>query len=464
MPGLEDKVIYISIILYMVISYIVIRKYRFLLLPSLTVLVLVTPARISCGGIQFFEAKTLYYSSPVNLLDFYVVILFLTLFLQNNHKSPVSHNKLGHLHKPIGRIFYILVYVAIFGIGKMFFTKGNSYKLYIGIEGLTFFYRPILMYHIVLHSVRTREDVRYNLVAFNVGAIYISVIALIKYFESLTLYKHAGYPILYMRATSSGAPAALTAVLISTSILFFMGLLLTSHVKLNRFFYFVAIPLQSLVWLLTGSRMSVLTFPIFVFVFLLMTHRRNRKSRRLALAFFVFMLLGIVFYPKLKSFAPIVFDRLGKVNPLSTDTPNIVGRVELYQKALNHILENPISGLGLNQFSVETPGVTSSAHNIFLHVGAELGILGLLCLLYLIAYPIIRAWKVLSQNQHSNIVLLTIFLAYVASLATSLTDFGFNYYKSFYTFLFLYFILIRATDICSISNFLRKKKNCSSIV
>lgn len=118
--------------------------------------------------------------------------------------------------------------------------------------------------------------------------------------------------------------------------------------------------------------------------------------------FIVFCTLTVVmFYGGFSS----QIGRLGEISDLQDDynATASTGRVAVWERGLNIILENPLTGVGLHTFMVaegasHAGGKWSEAHNSFIQVGAELGIPGLIVFLGMLLSAFRRAKSVSPED------------------------------------------------------------------
>jgi len=129
----------------------------------------------------------------------------------------------------------------------------------------------------------------------------------------------------------------------------------------------------------------------------------------------------------------------GLVGPLSiagvTET-GIQGRVELWQRAIYVMQDFPYTGISLNTFDLVVdvlyplfligPNVqVFHAHNLYLQIGVELGIPGLVAFLGLLTAFSLTTWEVLQSSQHEpnrQALAIGLFCGVVAYLVYGLTD------------------------------------------
>ncbi len=127
---------------------------------------------------------------------------------------------------------------------------------------------------------------------------------------------------------------------------------------------------------------------------------RHIKKGYLKSVVLVFILIGsVVIY---KGGTPYL-DRILTIKDFETDY-NVTsegGRINVWKRALNMLVSNPLLGVGISEFATaegmshaDSGGKWSAAHNSFLQVGAELGFPGLIAFCYIIWSSIKRCRSV----------------------------------------------------------------------
>lgn len=81
----------------------------------------------------------------------------------------------------------------------------------------------------------------------------------------------------------------------------------------------------------------------------------------------------------------------------------IQGRLEIWERAYYMIRDFPFTGIGMGSFtqvadalypfSIANPGTIFHAHNLFLQIGADLGIIGLFAWVAIFVIHLVQAWK-----------------------------------------------------------------------
>lgn len=118
------------------------------------------------------------------------------------------------------------------------------------------------------------------------------------------------------------------------------------------------------------------------------------------------------------------FERARSISDIS-ETSN-KGRIEIWDSSLKSISQKPFLGVGIGNFSqvlgedVSTSKRGASAHNLFLDFGTEIGILGMILLIFLFLKILKMTWQIFdSQNESKDIktlfIALLIYIVWVLS-------------------------------------------------
>ena len=145
--------------------------------------------------------------------------------------------------------------------------------------------------------------------------------------------------------------------------------------NLLRMINFLYLPVASIGIALTGSRGAMIAALPTLF-FILTTQEKLRPWARI-----VFLLVAIGGGYAAMSLVPqSSFDRLGTAYTELSGGGNLTGRTLIWDDAIARIMENPILGVGSDAFrSISKTGLV--AHNSFLSVWVETGIVGLMLFL-----------------------------------------------------------------------------------
>ncbi len=174
---------------------------------------------------------------------------------------------------------------------------------------------------------------------------------------------------------------------------------------------------------LTFSRSAWLGLAAFLFLLLLKARNLDRKRLYLLLATSILTIILTV-YP-LQEF---LFARVSSPT-IQTERISSVGRSWLAEQAIEMIHEHLVAGVGIGSFILELAkhavngAVIEPVHNLFLLIGAELGIIGLLALISLIAaitLQIIKARSpqaILASGTLAGLSVISLFDHYLWSIA-----------------------------------------------
>jgi O-antigen ligase len=175
--------------------------------------------------------------------------------------------------------------------------------------------------------------------------------------------------------------------------------------------------------LLTFSRSSWIGLVVF-HIFLLLKLKFLDRSRYLLLFAASFITVVFTLYP----IREMVFTRIS-VAPVPTEQLSAFGRSWLNQQAVEMIMENPLNGVGAGSFILELAeravegAIIEPVHSLFLLVGAENGMFGLLLLIALfivVASRMIslqRPQAILASATLAGLGVISLFDHYLWSLA-----------------------------------------------
>ena len=126
---------------------------------------------------------------------------------------------------------------------------------------------------------------------------------------------------------------------------------------------------------------------------------------------------------------PQIRERLASVMETETDynSTSRTGRVAIWKRGATYMVANPVLGVGLGNFAVAegnfnesagTRGAWLNAHNIFVQVGAELGVFGLAAFLFIIGRSAalgLRRWSLWGSRPQDRPELLAALASFVSS-------------------------------------------------
>ncbi|MBM3249780.1 MAG: O-antigen ligase family protein [Candidatus Omnitrophica bacterium] len=277
-------------------------------------------------------------------------------------------------------------------------------------------------------EIKDKAHVRKIFFSLSLGALLVSIDALFQVATGRDFIR--GYPPVYnldlVRATASFKDPNNLGVYLSAAAPLVFGLTLYHFRRLGK----LAMSLASLIIMagifLTYSRPTLLA--VYVALFLLAI---ARKDKVLIAALVLLTLISPILVPKsVKDWI-----RLMEYNPLRVMCND--DRIAAYRNTLQMIKAHPFIGVGANTFMKnyssykelpEYRGIVTSdymyAHNNFLHMAAEIGLVGLgiflwlLCQLFLALAAVYRRLK----DDYLKVTLLSLIACLVSFLVNGLTE------------------------------------------
>lgn len=179
--------------------------------------------------------------------------------------------------------------------------------------------------------------------------------------------------------------------------------------------------------LLLMSRAAIISLFIVLISVLLFSIFANKKKYFLSSGLIILcLLIGIFSYNLIneKNAYNIIGERFSNVTNPTVDG-SVNERLNFYSAAINSIKDNPILGIGygnwkiksidLNKDIIASYRVPYFAHNDFLQTTAEIGIIGGLCFIFFILYPIWISFKKTIKHFKFNLdfMIFLIFLVYI---------------------------------------------------
>lgn len=273
----------------------------------------------------------------------------------------------------IPRSLFVLFIFALFALvsgGFVGYDKSimfNSLFLYI--------LRLTLMLYIINASIE-EED--------NKFFIYTWLIYSVVHMSFLLLWGYDHYGRLILVEGSNANSDALVLV-----VGIFTALILINTNKLYQLLLslsFVGISMYTII--LTGSRKSIIAATLMVLLWFVFVFKDYWKSFNIRKKLLTFMLLGASLYLAIVKFLPVfresnIYSRLIEKGVSISDD---VARSGMYNEALNIFYNNPILGVGFNQFRFYS-AYEGYSHSTYAEVLSTTGLIG--TLIYFTAYLII---------------------------------------------------------------------------
>jgi O-antigen ligase len=341
------------------------------------------------------------------------------LFLSFIIKKILLKEKL-FIKTPISLPFLCLIFVSVISFK-------NSIDYYASFRGITKLIQDALIFLICAEEIKDRKHIQLIILSIVFGATLASVDALwqIKFGKDFIRGRELIENIGLKRATAAFPDANVFGVYLSAITPLIIGLALFYFRGTKRAIMLLASALATAGIILTYSRGTALALYISVLMISLC-----RKSKLISTILLVILLIFPFIMPQnIKDWAKEV-----KYNPMvfmcNTD------RISIYKNTINMIKHHPVIGVGVNTFcknylKYKLPGSDNAptsdyvyAHNHFLQMGGEIGLLGLgifLWLLFSLFKKNIFIYRDL-KDEYYKITVLSISACLVAFLVNGLTE------------------------------------------
>ena len=309
----------------------------------------------------------------ISLFDATIILglLYLVMAILTN-KERLHFGKLEAL---------LVVFIAISALSiTVAIDKAESLSMLLNIlKGFSAFM-------IITSILKDTDDLRSAIKANTVAASILAIFSIIQYFFI------GGTGLGHFRADSIFHNANLFANYMIFSIPLCVYLVI-HYRRIKRFFTSSLLIIMITAFSITFSRGGLIGLAAGLLCFLF-TIKKKRMAIITAAVILVFIIMGyFVLFPKSAVGEEWAF-RIGRIKGRAADV-----RIELAQEAINMMKSNPFLGVGIGNFEVlgskygddTTFGMIS--HNVYLEVGAETGIFGLLVYLLILIIFIFNLWQ-----------------------------------------------------------------------
>lgn len=303
----------------------------------------------------------------------------------------------------------------------------NTIDFRASIQGITKLLQDILLLLICAEEVRDKKHIKYIVFSIAAGACLSSYDGLWQViFGKDFIRGHA--PIInigLIRATAAFPNANVFGVYLSAIAPLLIGLALFYYKGTRKILMLIVAGLAAFGIVLTFSRGTALALYLSVLFICLM-----RKNKALSSLLIILLLIFPFIMPKsIKDWAAQV-----NYNPVRFMLND--DRISVYKNALNMIKHHPIVGVGVNTFSknyltykLPEPDWAKTAdsmyaHNHFLQMAGEIGLLGLVIFFWLL-YRLFKANFSVYQrlkDEYLRVVTLSLIACFIAFLVNGLTE------------------------------------------
>lgn len=223
-----------------------------------------------------------------------------------------------------------------------------------------------------------------------------------------------------------------SARLIGTGALGILVLYLYKNMnKTMRIIAFFTLLLTAVSLIMTGARMPIISFVLTFLILTLTTTIRLKKGtiylRKGTKKIALLLILTVPFLSLVKD-AAFAQTLQYRINVLFDEGmgASASGRLDRFDTALNMMKENFLLGGGFGSFGVHYQGLDGREypHNLFLEVGAELGLIGLIIITALICLVLFRSLKSIKNGDYVSVWIFAslIYLLVNAMVSGDLND------------------------------------------
>lgn len=352
-------------------------KYRALTVALLILTVSFSP-RISFGTLDYNRSLELRYE------DFLLVLILFSWLLYFCLKKKISSS---NLTKPI------LVYIFLATISTFFGVLADWIE---PIRAIFYYLKEIqyfLMFFVVINFIKSYADLTTAVWALLIGGLANDIYALFQFVSGDFVGAARGY----YGISSIGEPSSFSTggyfSIISLLALMYFYFACEKSIKIVSIIVFL---FSGLALLASGSRANIYGTGIAVLLFLIITQRR-RFSRRMSITLVILVFLLIIFNVFWGAFDLPTAARIVDLNGIKH---SLQVRVELaYMPFWEALKTNIIFGLGKSISG--TNGFPTEAHNHYIRILVEMGVLGLISFLYLLLKIIKMSLKVYKTSLFS---------------------------------------------------------------
>jgi len=219
--------------------------------------------------------------------------------------------------------------------------------------------------------------------------------------------------------------------------------------KLVKIFLFIGIVVMGISLILTFTRSSYLGFAaalLFMIIFLIFQERKNffKKYRKTIIYFLILTVIALMifFIPSPLNQGGTVISKIKARTSITqlTQGSSILRRIAIWKFTWLMIKDHPILGSGLGNFQYNSLqyqaeffgqgnnralypyGIADKAHNEYLQLWSELGIVGLLTFIWMIIQFFINAIRFLKREKRGQKQVLAILLGLMGAVITVLVD------------------------------------------
>jgi O-antigen ligase len=318
-----------------------------------------------------------------------LVGLYLTWFIRSHTKKTSEAGPSLHINLPL------LLYLAITAV-SVAVAQDASLSLF----EVALLLEACLVYFYVANNVRTRQDVVFVVSLLMIACLLVSLANIVLQFTGMPstiwgapthIQIEADPRQSFMRVGGTIGSPNFAAAYFSVSLAAAASILFANLGRALKWLAIAVLGLGGVALIFTFSRGGWIAAALAVSVICLLGYRRLGVSLKTPIA--LILILGMVCLP----FQNVISARL-----LEDDKGSAQSRIPLMKLALRIVEDNPVLGVGANNFTVVMDRYLTSdfregwlfaVHNKYLLVLAETGIVGLLAFLGFLLDALRKGWQ-----------------------------------------------------------------------
>ncbi len=348
------------------------------------------------------------------LLSSPFVILLLSLYFINNGSQ-------GHCHIIKTPINYLGIIFLIWALISISWAHNIHNAMILWMQYLMAFFIFIL----VLNTLQDKQDVTKLLLSIFISGVVVAFVGILQELFDFTAIRQARKPASFF----GNKNMAIHFIVLSLPLA--LGLAIDSRKTADQVLYLIGLSIMITYLYFTQTRAGILAFSMQILVLLVFQATRfvskdPKIKHSLSVVFGILIVLSAFFiYNNRDKFTESILEERGG---------SIILRVNAWQNTLAMIYDRPISGTGLANWDIYYPlyhnrvaegytfteeSQTKNAHNDYLTILSELGVVGFSVLLIVAFWIIKKMWPILKNPNHAMHYL-------TLSLILALTGFSIN--------------------------------------
>lgn len=280
-----------------------------------------------------------------------------------------------------GLVFFYITFIVLMTIGVLINISQRAI-----ITQMQFIL--LINYFLVFSMIKYEEKLINTKIIFLVLSIFLSIF----YIGLITINPfETNYKSIYSNPNVLGLFAIM---LFGISKIIYM----ITNKKIYKIYSFVYVPII----ILTGARTSILSFILIVsFNLLFDLFTKNRIKWNLVLLIFI-VAMTIIIYVYLNIESYFFFEQVNSLVFSITGKRILSGRNIIWKQAFELIKQKPWMGYGTGTTLSSLNGITLSAHNLYIQIMIQNGLIGI----FLFLSIIIAIWNILYYGKEDRIVKL----------------------------------------------------------